>query len=237
MEKAFEYDHQDRLTKESEPYTGSAATQWNETQYDEYGRIKKTISYTGKTTNITYSGLSSTANNGIKSVTTTKDPLGNVVSVSDPGGTITYTYYANGMQKTASYSGITIRIEQDGWGRKTKLTDPSAGVYTYSYNGFGEIKTETTPKGSTTYSYDAAGKLLSKDIQGDHTDMQLQYTYNASTKLLTSLSLNNADGNDQTTTYTYDTHKRPSSIVESNSQARFTKDYTYDSFGWIIRRC
>src|SRR5690606_14093251 len=148
------------------------------------------------------------------------------------------TYLKNGsnqQQKHLEFHDcITIRIEQDGWGRKTKLTDPSAGVYTYSYNGFGEIKTETTPKGSTTYSYDAAGKLLSKDIQGDHTDMQLQYTYNASTKLLTSLSLNNADGNDQTTTYTYDTHKRPSSIVESNSQARFTKDYTYDSFGCVL---
>src|SRR5690606_32288597 len=79
VEKSFKYDQYDRLTKVSEPYTGSAATQWNETQYDLYGRVKKTISYTGKTTNITYNALSSTVNDGIKSVTTTKDALGNVV--------------------------------------------------------------------------------------------------------------------------------------------------------------
>jgi YD repeat-containing protein len=59
--------------------------------------------------------------------------------------------------------------------RKTKLTDPSAGVYTYTYNQFGEPLTEVTPKGTTTYTYLADGTLNTKDIDGDHTDMGYVY--------------------------------------------------------------
>ncbi|WP_268225904.1 RHS repeat domain-containing protein, partial [Sinomicrobium oceani] len=106
-----------------------------------------------------------------------------VEKVTDPGGTINYTYYANGTLKTADFGGSVQRTEQDGWGRKTKLTDPSAGVYTYEYNGFGEITKETTPKGTTTYEYDNYGKLVSKTLEGDHTDMAWVYTYKTDTKL------------------------------------------------------
>ena len=51
-----------------------------------------------------------------------------------------------------------------GGAEKTKLTDPSAGVYQYTYNDFGETLTETTPKGVTTYTLDATGKVTQKDI-------------------------------------------------------------------------
>jgi YD repeat-containing protein len=231
--KSYQYDKYDRQFKESEPAIGGSYTQWNETFYDYYASVKQVDSFTGKTTSITYDGLITTVNDRTKSVITTKNGLGNVVSTQDPGGTINNTYYANGNLKSADMGGSVQTIVQDGWGRKTSLTDPSAGLYTYTYNEWGETTVETTPKGSTTYTYDANGKALTKKIRGDNTDMSYQYTYDASSKMLTALNLTNSDGNNASYAYTYDSYKRLIGTVEDNLHAQFTKTLTYDSFGRI----
>ncbi|WP_340198634.1 RHS repeat-associated core domain-containing protein [Ascidiimonas sp. W6] len=225
------YDKFSRVYKQSEPYTGSSPSQWNETQYDFYGRIIRTIAYTGKTTNITYSGLYVTVNDGTKSVTTRKDGMGNVISVQDPGGTVTYTYYGNGNLKTTNYGGLTTTITQDGWGRKTRLSDPTAGIHDYQYNGFGETTKEITPKGTTTNTYNSLGRLTKRVISGDHTNMTVNYSYNSATKLPSYTSMTSSDGNNSNYTYTYDSYKRISTITENNPYARFIKRYTYDSHG------
>jgi|GEM_PF-199445 len=231
--KAMQYDVYGRQTGESEPGVVGSYNQWNNTSYDEYGRTHQTISFTGKTTSFSYNGLSTTATNGIKSVTTTKNALGQTVSLQDPGGNISYSYFANGNLKIADYEGITQVTEQDGWGRKIKLTDPSAGVYQYEYDGFSQITKETTPKGVTEYTYDGTGKISTKKVTGDNTNMQYTYTYDGTTKLLSNMSLSNSDGNDATYSYTYDSNKRLNSTVEDNLHARFVKSYTYDSYGRI----
>lgn len=228
-----EYDVYGRLARQSEQAAQGSASQWNDTAYDEYGRVKQTTSFTGKVTNISYGGLSTTMNDGIKSITSTKNAMGQVVSLQDPGGTINYTYFANGNLKTADYSGIVQTMEQDGWGRKTRLTDPSAGVYEYQYDEWGQVIKEITPKGTTEMTYDGAGNLTQKKITGDETNIQQDYTYDGTTKLLRAMALTNADGNNATYTYNYDGDKRISSTVEDNLHARFVKGYTYDSFGRI----
>lgn len=230
---SVEYDKFDRPYKQSEPYIGSSPTQWNKTEYDFYGRPKSVMEYTGRSTTYTYSGLNVTVSDGTKSTTTTVDAMGNVKRVTDEGGSIDYTYYGNGSLRTVKYGGLTITMEQDGWGRKTKLTDPSAGSYTYAYNGFGEIERETTPKGETIYEYDPSGYLLKKMVTGDAgTDMEMIYAYNAN-KLPTSISLNNADGNNGTTTFSYDNYGRLNTSTESNSFATFITRLVYDSYGRV----
>jgi RHS repeat-associated protein len=226
-----EYDVYGRLYRKSEP--GASASQWNYTSYDDYGRVKQVISFTGKATNYSYSGLSMTINDGTKSVTTTKNAMGHILSLQDPGGTINYSYYANGVLKTADYGGITQTLVQDGWGRKTKLTDPSAGIYEYQYDGWGQLIKETTPKGTTDITYDGNGKISKKKLTGDDTLMESDYTYDPTTKLVTSISMTNSDGNNSIYSYTYDGNKQLSSTVEDNLHARFAKSYTYDSFGRI----
>lgn len=234
VSKSYQYDKLDRVSAESEPYIGSGATQWNTTEYDFYGRPETITQYNGKVTSISYSNLSATVNDGTKSVTTTKNVLGNITEVTDPGGTITYTYFGNGNLKSSNYGGQTITNEQDGWGRKTKTTDPSAGVYSYDYNGFGEITKETTPKGVTDYTYSSVGKLSQKKIVGDYTDITLAYTYNSTTKLLTSIVETSSDGNSSTYIYSYDSSKRLNSIIEESPYAKFEKSFTYDTFGRIL---
>lgn len=233
VQKNFEYDNFDRLWKESEPFIGTSPTQWNVTDYDIYGRPAKHTTYTGKTTNFSYTDLTVSVNDGTKTVTTTKDAMGNVIRVTDPGGTVMYSYFGNSEIKSANYDNLIVSVEQDGWGRKTKLVDPSAGTYIYEYNGFGELTKETTPKGSTIYTFSSLGELQQKKLTGDLTDMTLDYAYDPGSKLLTSLVLSNADGNNSSYTYTYDTNKRLASVVEINPYANFTKRFTYDGFGRI----
>lgn len=233
ISKSYQFDKFDRISAESEPYFGAAATQWNSTEYDFYGRPKTTTQYTGKTTNLTYTNLSVSVNDGTKTTTTTKNAMGQVTRVVDPGGTINYTYYGNGNLKTSNYDGIIVSTEQDGWGRKTKMTDPSAGVYTFTHNGFGQITKETTPKGNTNYTYSTIGKLTQKKVTGDLTNMTMQYVYHALNKKLSSISLINSDGNNSSYTYTYDGSQRLLTTSEINPYAQFTKQYSYDTFGRI----
>ena len=235
---SYLYDIYDRNIKESEPYFGTGATQWNETKYDEYGRTYQNISFTGKTVSVSYSGLTTTVNDGSKTKTSVKNALGNVVSMTDtPGGTINYTYFANGNLKTTNYDGVVTTIEQDGWGRKTKLTDPSAGTYTYAYNGFGETTSETTPNGTTTYDLNDVGKLTKKTISGTNTDSNTVYVYNATTKLLDSSSFTNTleAGTVTTNTFSYDDYKRLIGTTEETPYATFSKTInSFDAFGRVI---
>ncbi len=229
---SYGYDKLGRLEKQSEPHFGSAPTQWNTTEYDFYGRVKSQLLYTGKSINYTYNELITTVDDGTKSVTTTKDAMGNVVQLDDPGGSITYTYFGNGALKSSSYGGVTQTIEQDGWGRKTKLTDPSAGVYTYAYDGYGQVIKETNPKGSTEYTYLPTGRVQQTKTTGDHTRMTTNYVYDNTTKLLTAMTASDAiNGTAYTYGYDYDDYLRPDKVTEDTGTAQFEKAYTYDSYG------
>ncbi len=234
-----EYDAMGRIWRKSEPFTGTAPSQWTTTSYDVYSRPLSVTLPSGKVTSMSYSGLSVTVNDGTKTTTTTKNAIGLVTAQQDPGGSISYTYFSNGAMKTADYGGSVQTIEQNGWGQRTKLTDPSAGEYNYQYNAWGELTKEISPKGSTEYQYDAKGKVTQKIETGDAstgdvpTNMVTVYAYDATTKLPTSVTLTNADGNNGTTTFTYDSYKRVSQTVEENPKARFTKTAGYDAFGRI----
>ncbi|NMH89894.1 RHS repeat-associated core domain-containing protein [Flavivirga algicola] len=232
--KRFEFDAIGRQIRESEPYfNGGNPTQWNQVYYDQYGRQISQSLYTGKTINISYSGLSSTVNDGTKSITTTKDALGNITKLQDIGGTINYQYYGNGVMKSANYGSHTVTTTIDGWGRKASLSDPSAGTYTYTYNILGEVTKETTPKGFTEYTYDNYGRISNKKISGDNTNTNINYTFNATSKLLEKIS-GTAQGRAYVYDYFYDSNKRLNKVKESNGgSAAFEKQMSYDSFGRV----
>ncbi len=237
INKKYEYDSSGKTLRESEPYfSGSSPTQWNVFGYDEYGRTITQQLFTGKIISTTYNGLSATVNDGVKTVTTTKDALGNIVTLQDDGGTITYTYFANNEMKSANYDGNIVNVGIDGWGRKIALSDPSAGNYSYEYNLLGEITKERTPKGETTYTYSSIGKLISKSITGDNTDVVTDYEYDPSTKLLSEITATDNKNNiDYYYTYNYDSYGRLDKITENNGSAFFEKTNLYDTYGRVYR--
>lgn len=233
----YEYYVSGQLKKTSEPHHGSAS-QWNTTIYDEYGRPLTEQLYTGRNINISYDQgtLSSTVNDGVKSVTTTLDALGNVAKSQDPGGMIDYTYHASGQLKTADYGGHVVTIGVDGWGRKTSLNDPSAGTYTYEYyDDFGDLKKETTPKGTTTYTYDDFGRVDMKTVVGDLTDLSLDYIYDPNTEQLSDINgFDNTNGNRAYTyEYIYGAYERLMTITEDTGLADFEYSMTYDQYGRV----
>ena len=230
----YEYDALGRAIGKSEPFAAGGSPQgWTRTEYDHYGRPVQVTTAHGKTIRTSYDGLKTTVDDGTKQITTTQNAIGKTISQQDTGGTIKYTYFGNGALKTANYEGVEQKITQDGWGRKTSLTDPSAGRYTYQYDTWGNLTEETTPKGKTTFNYaQGTDRLTEKHITGDYTDMRIRYTYNAD-KLLTQIDNQNKDGNNDSYRYEYNGLKQLVQTTETNPQAVFTKNYTYDAFGRV----
>ena len=62
--------------------------------------------------------------------------------------------------------------------------------------------------------------------------MRIRYTYNAD-KLLTQIDNQNKDGNNDSYRYEYNGLKQLVQTTETNPQAVFTKNYTYDAFGRV----
>jgi RHS repeat-associated protein len=238
-----DYDIYDRKISVSDPIATltSSSPNFTTSAYDVYGRLIKAKDHTGKTTNISYNGLTSIATDGIKTVTTTKNAIGKVISSTDNGGTINYTYFANGNLKKSEYAGTVIEMEQDGWGRKTKLIDPSAGTYGYEYNQLGELTKEIlpSPKGEIKYTINDIGKITEKVITSNDnlTSSKTTYAYDPSTQLLLSSTyIDYTNGSSKTDyTYTYDDFKRVTITTEKSPVAGFEHQTKYDDFGRPFR--
>ncbi|MBZ4042639.1 RHS repeat-associated core domain-containing protein [Flavobacterium hibisci] len=230
ISKQVVYDGLGRKTKESEPYF-SSPTRWVEYEYDYLMRPTKITQPTGRIQTLSYSGLTTTSVDDGKTTTATVDALGNKTQTTDPGGTITFTYYANGQLKESNYGGHKVNISLDGWGNKTAMTDPNAGTYTYSYDAFGQLITETTPKGNTTTTYDDFGKVTKRKVSGDGADIETEYAYNSFAQLTGEVSKNSLGGNIDSFAYTYDALHRPETTTESNAAFTQTKTITYDNYG------
>ncbi|MFB3386619.1 RHS repeat-associated core domain-containing protein [Flavobacterium sp. LAR06] len=232
ISKQVVYDVLGRKQKESEPYL-SAPNLWTSYEYDYLVRPTKITAPTGKIQTLSYSVLTTTSNDDGKITTATVDALGNKVQSTDPGGTINFKYYADGQLKESDYLGNKVTITIDGWGNKIAMSDPSAGNYSYSYDAFGQLKTETTPNGTTSFVYDAAGKPTEKTIVGPATNSKTTYAYNTLSQVTSSTYVDNVETKTTTNTYEYDTLKRLFKTTETTPYAVFVKQLTYDSLGRI----
>ncbi|WP_394776012.1 FG-GAP-like repeat-containing protein [Flavobacterium sp.] len=238
---SYLYDLYNRNYKVSEPYFGSTPTQWNETKYDIYSRPIENKLFNLKTTTAYYQGLTTTLTDGSQTKILTKNALGNIISSNQTlGGTVASSYFANGNLRQTNYNGVNIDVEQDGWGRKTKLTDPSAGVFNYKYNDFNELIEEKSQNGNvvTNIVRDLSGRPLIKTINGGGTNSETTYTYDASKLpiIITYKDNNEPIGsNIISTTIIYDnTFKRATTIIEEKvGISKFTRLFEYDVMGRV----
>ena len=227
-----EYDALGRKWKVSEPFeTGIPKKTIYE--YDDLHRPTKVTASTGRTQKLSYYHLTTMSDDDGKVTTATLDALGNKIQTTDPGGTISFTYFANGQLKESDYEGHKVTIGIDGWGNKISTFDPNAGLYTYEYDGFGQIKKETTPKGHTDYVYDDYGKLTNKKILGDGTDFNTTYTYNTFGQLTNETSYTSANVLIDSYDYGYDTLHRLNLTTENTTALEHTKTIAFDTYGRI----
>ena len=233
------FDPLGRKTGESEPYSGSSATQWNTIEYDDYSRPITVTAFTGKEVTTSYNGRTTTitetdTNNRFKKQTT--DAVGNIISSEDLGGIITFKYNAAGENTEANYQGNIVKTAYDAWGNKTRFEDPSNGVYQYEYNGFmGAISKTKSPKGEKTYEYNNKGQLIrQKEKSTDTTtDKTINISYNGKGMITgksgTSLGKTYSSG------ITYDNYGRVlSSFEDSNGKYFLKKDITYDGMMRVV---
>lgn len=230
ISKQVVYDALGRKQKESEPYF-SFPSKWTSYEYDYLHRPTKVTTSTGRIQTLSYSGLTTTSNDDVKTTTATVDALGNKVQTTDEGGTINFTYYANGQLKESNYEGHKVSISIDGWGNKIAMNDPNAGNYTYAYDAFGQIIKETTPKGYTETNYDAYGRVLKKAVSGDEADFITDYVYNSFSQLVSETSKKAIGTPIDSFTYGYDSLHRLETTTESNDRFSHTTTVIYDTFG------
>lgn len=246
-----EYDSNGRVSRISLPFRDVQAAYWNTYSYDEYGRPLSLVEASGKNSSWAYDGVSvTTVKDGIASTRTT-DASGNVISVSDAGGTITYTLRNDGQPSSVTAPGnVVTSFSYDGYGRRIKIEDPSAGIQIDScvWNSDGSsVQTHTNPNGSiitykdkygrttsverpgeynTTYAYDDDGRLISEQSTNG---TGAEYTYDNLDRVVTSREIV-PDGKWLRKNYGYGSHGELLSVqYVSQDGAITTENYTYDN--------
>jgi len=214
------YDDHGRLSRVSQPYKESPLSIWNRYTYDNQNRI---ISYKEgifRETTYSYDGLSTTTTKDGVSSTRTYDTAGHLISVTDPGGTLSYSLSPDGQPLSITAPGnVVTTFTYDNYGRRTAINDPSAGTTTYEYDDEGNINSETDANGETIeYTYDQYGRLTEKVMP----EFSTTYTYNNLNELTAVIS-----DNDTSQEYNYDSHGRVSVARESYNNQFLQKDFFY----------
>ena len=215
-----QYDNYGRLWKVSLPVISGSANLWNTYEYDAFDRPKSITEASGRITIYSYSGNSvKTTSDGIASKQTF-DNQGNLTSVVDTAGTITYNLRPDGQPSSIVAPGsVTTSFTYDNYGRRLSIIDPSAGTQSCTYDADGNIATETNANGKTTsYKYDAYSRMIKKIRPEFTTD----YVYNADGLLASETS-----SNENSTTYQYDGYGRLYKEKESQELGFYWLEKTY----------
>ncbi|MFN8208935.1 MAG: FG-GAP-like repeat-containing protein [Bacteroidales bacterium] len=220
------YNNKGQLIEETAPYKQSETPLKKVYTYTPDGRIEMIASLAGKTF-YRYLGKTTTVSTSSSSQTTTKtvDSQGNLISSSDPGGSISYSYKNIGKPGSISTNGSSWSMSYDSYGRQTSLTDPNAGTTTYNYNNFGELVKQTDARGKTdSLTYDGLGRVK-KEIRSEGVK---EFTYDPSGNPGMLQSVTYPGGS---TRYTYNTKGQVQSVLDSINKTPFTTSYNYDRYG------
>lgn len=215
------YDEYGRLKKVSLPFIGEAPLFWNTYGYDVYDRIRSIEEASGRATSYSYSGNSITTTRDNISTTKNYDALGNLISATDPAGTISYNLSADGQPSSITAPGnITTSFVYDEYRRQTGMNDPGFGLVTREYDASGNISKESFVNGnSEQYEYDAYNRL----IRSTSIDLTTSYTYNENNELA---GVSNNNGTSMS--FTYDDYGNLASFRENGKDGKWLqKDYTY----------
>ena len=227
------YDQRGLVYRESLPYK-SGAVQWNTYTYDFYGRPVQMLEVDGHKKLWSYSGTSTTTTeNGISSTCVT-DAEGNVVSVTDGGGSIAYALRRDGQPQSVSVTpagggqAVVTSFQYDAFGRRTAIIDPSAGTRTDSYtnntDGSSSIA-HTGPEGTVSTSYDRFGRVTG--IIRPQFCTSYIYGTNLSSSSYGQL-LSEASTNGTSRNCTYDTFGRVASETEyADASHWLSRTYSY----------
>ncbi len=215
---------------------------------DERGRIVEVTDGNGNRVVNSYDGLDNLIGQKTPAGTRSSsfDALGNKTSETDEGGRTTSWTYAPGSVATGTKisgpGGSASRsFSYDAAGNKTSETDWNGNTTRYVYDDVSRLSSRTEPLGKvTSYTYDGAGNLLTESVDGRTTT----HTYNPLGHRVSTLDAMgkewkytvDANGNrtgttdplGRSTTMSYDAMNRLTAV--SQPLGRSTR-YTYDAAG------
>lgn len=225
----YEYDANDNLTKVMDPSGG-------ETIYG-YNSMDQMIKYTNaldKTTEYTYDLEGN--------LTSIKDPAGRIESfIYDTAGRLTAYTSPGGNQRSYNYDQLNQLVKKSYSDAQGTSTD-DAVLYAYDSSGQRISMVDTT--GTSTYEYDALGRLTSVSDGNGHTigyaysesGNLKEMTYADGTKVSYEYDLNDnltrvTDRSGQVTEYRYDALNRLVETIRPNDTKTFV---TYDAMDHIV---
>ena len=222
--QATTYDAAGRRVAETDPM--GRTTQFG---YDALGRLVLVTDNAGQKTSYGYNDLgnevSQTDANG-HTTTYAYDVLGRRIARTLPAGqTESMAYDAAGNLGTRrDFNGRVTTFSYDAANRLlTRVPDPSFGepAVSFTYSPSGQRLTMTDASGTTTYVYDARDRLTSKTTP----EGILSYTYDAAGHVLTMASSNT---NGTSVGYGYDALGRLSAVNDAHTGQT---NYAYDAVG------
>ena len=245
-EKSYDYRH--RLYKEVGLHTkNDQSPPYTEYSYDHLDRIKSKTVFDGLFTNrteYTYSGRTTTvtdAEDGKQISKTTLNDLGLVESKTDRGGTIYYTYNAEGKPVSISAGGATTEFKYDGYGNRISIKDPSAGTIVSSYYANGLLKSQTNAKGDrTTFEYDALGRRT-KETETEAANKYVydyEYTYvsgNDGKGQIERIVLKENGTAKHTQDFTYNDKHLITKLTDTYKGDKYERSFEYDKYRQLIR--
>lgn len=219
------YDSQGRSDKLYEPTTAASTTFFSQPTYDLYGRViqaqrpDSTIVHSEfyglKTKSIDAKGNPKYSWKNVQGeLAKAEDALGNTLEYTyDPYGNLLNVLLTNSSGETSTQ---VVNI-YDSFGHKIQTNDKDKGIWTYQYNGFGELVSQTTARNQTSsLDYDVAGRLLRR-YESEGTSC---WNYNATTgRLDNELVFENVN----------------KTIAQCGTATDYTykKSYQYDSYGRV----
>ncbi len=205
----YSYDSEGRKTAQQIRDPEGALTASVNYEYDEAGRLHKTINPDSSAEQLDYDEVNNLIGriNGLNQLTGyTYDPLNRLTRIDEAnGGTTTFAY--------------------DSHGNQASVTDAEGNTTTFTYDDFGNRLSRTSPdSGVTTYSYDPAGNLTGKS---DANANAVGYGYDGLNRLI---YINYADAS-ASVEYTYDQGSNAIGRLSSLSDGTGSSVYTYNEFG------
>ena len=213
--------------------------------FDDLGRTVEVDPPTGPSVTYTYNFLDqlTNANYGGALTTITYDYAGRKLTVSDPDmGSWTYTYDALNLTRQKDAKSQRICFYYDLLNRLTGKhyrsddscpSSPTMNVvYSYDSGSKGRRTYMSDPSGSTTWTYDNRGRMLteSKVITGSGTFLT-QWTYNSADQILTMTYPGNAsNGAGEQIAYAY----LPQNVINTvNGSTTYVNATIYDPSGRV----
>ncbi len=235
--KETQYNSVGEIFKTSNLHYSPSDQLWTSYEYTNTGQVKTLLTPTSTIVN-TYNGRETTSLNSTTGIETSKitNAIGQVILATDPGGSVTYSYYSSGHPKAISSGGAATTILYDAGGYKEKLIEPNSDPIIYDYNPFGELISQTNGNNHTyTMVYDNLGRIVTKTLEGSVSDIT-SYTYcpfgSAGFGQLQKVIKNNGFE----TSYKYDNLSRLIEKTEKVGSDSYLFNFTYNTYGKLDRQ-